>query len=762
MEKSHRANVLVTSCLKTPVDPHTKVPLALYERERAAPCAAGHPPDNRNYEKQVRYDSDSDLSDAGPRGGEGRGPAPGQNRGAPGPMGPMDLLELCSSNQEYCRRLEALRRAHLHTMGQLERMYRTQLGLKAPGPAGGQAGGPSRWQSERSGVAVRELRKAFSAVELSPIRGGGLSDSSEEEEEGVANHDSAKTRGRSLPPSARERIRTMWENFTVGELAPRDRRPESARSQSEGQGGGKGRGRGRARAEPEREGESERDTWRHRCTVPRPFQMTLREADRKRRGVRSRAHVELESDLLRKELAELAECQRKFRASPVPAHVYLPLYEELAARNQERTRRRRSPRRVSQKPSAVLERERERKEARVREQPRREEGEAGRMFRAKPVPRSVYDSTVSERMKEDQLYRAIKMQMRSRELLQSASLPRSMLGRPRRNAKRGGAGEREEEEEARTEADFRPRINGEVPDFEAGYRRFREQLQSRREERPTTACEPFRLRTADVRQRRQRSRSEAEAGPYAAPSRPPTSDSSLSSSLSASLEHLRPARTTDAARKRQEAVRRVLEERRKAEEEEETRRRGQKRRVRRLQSVISKRALANDPHTALALTRTAKLRQLRKQDLQRRKEFREEMREMEERVRGRPLLLEQVTQRNARQVVERRYADALHALGLSEDLVLRLAPDRTQGPQGRGEPRDQASVSSQEEQRGQEDRDPESCADYYPDDYEELDDPGLSGEEKGEEEDHRGGDDEDAEEEEDEEEDCDHADQDVD
>lgn len=37
MDRSHRANVLVTSCLKTPVDPHTKVPLALYERARAAP-----------------------------------------------------------------------------------------------------------------------------------------------------------------------------------------------------------------------------------------------------------------------------------------------------------------------------------------------------------------------------------------------------------------------------------------------------------------------------------------------------------------------------------------------------------------------------------------------------------------------------------------------------------------------------------------------------------------------------------------------------
>uniref|UniRef100_A0A8C6SL39 Uncharacterized protein n=1 Tax=Neogobius melanostomus TaxID=47308 RepID=A0A8C6SL39_9GOBI len=33
MANAHRANVLVTSCLKTPVDPHTKVPLASYERD---------------------------------------------------------------------------------------------------------------------------------------------------------------------------------------------------------------------------------------------------------------------------------------------------------------------------------------------------------------------------------------------------------------------------------------------------------------------------------------------------------------------------------------------------------------------------------------------------------------------------------------------------------------------------------------------------------------------------------------------------------
>lgn len=53
MSNSHRTNVLVTSCLKTPVDPHTKAPLASYERERVLPYSATVQPDNRDCEKEV-------------------------------------------------------------------------------------------------------------------------------------------------------------------------------------------------------------------------------------------------------------------------------------------------------------------------------------------------------------------------------------------------------------------------------------------------------------------------------------------------------------------------------------------------------------------------------------------------------------------------------------------------------------------------------------------------------------------------------------
>lgn len=45
MANAHRTNALVTSCLKTPVDPQTKAPLASYERDALLRI------DNRDFEE---------------------------------------------------------------------------------------------------------------------------------------------------------------------------------------------------------------------------------------------------------------------------------------------------------------------------------------------------------------------------------------------------------------------------------------------------------------------------------------------------------------------------------------------------------------------------------------------------------------------------------------------------------------------------------------------------------------------------------------
>ncbi|KAG8014526.1 hypothetical protein GBF38_003024, partial [Nibea albiflora] len=128
MANAHRTNVLVTSCLKTPVDPHTKAPLASYERERALPSAniTSHV-DNRDYEKE---DSGSDFCDEDCLG-----------KSAPllltdyRPAGDcLDLSEIFFSNEEYYMKLEELKKAHLRTMAELESMYRQKLQLKSMEP----------------------------------------------------------------------------------------------------------------------------------------------------------------------------------------------------------------------------------------------------------------------------------------------------------------------------------------------------------------------------------------------------------------------------------------------------------------------------------------------------------------------------------------------------------------------------------------------------------------------------------------------------
>lgn len=268
-------------------------------------------------------------------------------------------------------------------------------------------------------------------------------------------------------------------------------------------------------------------------------------------------------------MEELTECQKKFHACPPPAHVCLPLYEDLQEHDEERRRLHREMEQqcllTSQRPFSFLERERlkkEQKEAKLHEQMlkhNREEEERRKCpFKAKPVPRRVKEAASGEQQKEEELYRAIKMQMRARELLHSASMPPSMLARQLSERQVHKAAQDEEQT-------HRPKINAEVPDFDGSYRRFRKQLAKCKEVRPVTACEPFQLRTANIASHKERIMADIEAEikspklsrwPFMTPPAlsPRTPSSSLCSSLSGSQECLS-AKITDAAKKRQEAVR---------------------------------------------------------------------------------------------------------------------------------------------------------------------------------------------------------------
>lgn len=74
--------------------------------------------------------------------------------------------------------------------------------------------------------------------------------------------------------------------------------------------------------------EASRVEWAPRITVPEPFSMSIREkhkSDSKKQLMEKEVQRQRELELER----QLMESNKKFRANPVPAQVYMPLYEKL-------------------------------------------------------------------------------------------------------------------------------------------------------------------------------------------------------------------------------------------------------------------------------------------------------------------------------------------------------------------------------------------------------------------------------------------------
>ncbi|NXT94941.1 F161B protein, partial [Anhinga rufa] len=145
--------------------------------------------------------------------------------------------------------------------------------------------------------------------------------------------------------------------------------------------------------------------WIPSVTIPQPFEMTLREARRKSQLMKSNVFLELDKQRDKRQSQDEAECQKQFRAQPVPAHVFLPLYQEIMEQNEIRrqtaTQKRKELLLSSQRPFSFLEKEEKKKEA-IRQKfleaatPK----ESSKQKRAsKKVPKSTYDSLLGDKLK---------------------------------------------------------------------------------------------------------------------------------------------------------------------------------------------------------------------------------------------------------------------------------------------------------------------------------------------------------------------------
>ncbi|KAI1895529.1 hypothetical protein AGOR_G00107190 [Albula goreensis] len=285
-----------------------------------------------------------------------------------------------------------------------------------------------------------------------------------------------------------------------------------------------------------------------------------------------------------------------------------------------------------------------------------------------PIPIAVKDPRVSELLKvEEELDRKVRIQMRAQDMLRNSMAPiETQVHREdleRRCAQRTKKEALSFLEEKPT---FQPRTSTQVPDFDKLYRVFQKEVLKRAVNKEVTKCQPFQLRTSALPPRQSKKSSDSsqeKAGkPYLKRSHSFSGITSLSSDTL-------PTYITDAARKRLSAIRRSMEEKTSKEQESAQWMQKHMMKSQAMKNTVTSRAKAMDPHKSLKEVYQEKLKQHRETDQKRMKEYKRELQEMNTRVKVRPYLFEQVTQKNAKSDAERRYRVRLEQVGLNELFV---------------------------------------------------------------------------------------------
>lgn len=133
--------------------------------------------------------------------------------------------------------------------------------------------------------------------------------------------------------------------------------------------------------------------------------MTLREARKKSQLMKSNMFLELDKLKNKRQSQDEAECQKQFRAQPVPAHVFLPLYHEIMEQNEVRrqiaTQKRKELLLSTQRPFSFLEKEEKKKEA-IRQKflAAATPNESSKLKKVnRKVPRSTNDTLLGDKLK---------------------------------------------------------------------------------------------------------------------------------------------------------------------------------------------------------------------------------------------------------------------------------------------------------------------------------------------------------------------------
>ena len=122
---------------------------------------------------------------------------------------------------------------------------------------------------------------------------------------------------------------------------------------------------------------------------------------------------------------------KQFKANPVPATTFLPLYEMINACNQERREQiketsKQTLKRLEKPFSFMAREEAKRKERESQILLSKETAEKEQCFQAGEIPEYVFDPNIMERIEEEEEYRKIRIRQRALESLAESHLPTGM------------------------------------------------------------------------------------------------------------------------------------------------------------------------------------------------------------------------------------------------------------------------------------------------------------------------------------------------
>lgn len=391
-----------------------------------------------------------------------------------------------------------------------------------------------------------------------------------------------------------------------------------------------------------------------------------------------RGAPEKETIKLSKEEEDEAECQRKFTAAPVPSHVFLPLYQEIMeGREQERQQGHEQRRRFlisMQKPFSFLDRDEKRREMLVEMLSTASQAQKTKTVTTrKPTLKAITDPAISEHLKEQELSRKIRIQTRAQETLRNSTAPiQTKLASSNPEPRSAQHTKNQILAFLEEKPTFQPRTNSHVPDFARLQKAFHREALKGTENKDVTRCQPFHLRTSLRPTRPGRTSHESTQEPTISVRFKKSNSFGGISSLSTDTL---PTYITDAARKRSMAIRKSMEESESQKQESAEWLRRHRMRSQALKKTVCIRAKVMDPHISLKDVCHEKLKQHREADQQRTREYKKELQNMNARVSVRPYLFEQVTQRNAKADVERRYRNKLKEAGLNEHFVAMMGEE---------------------------------------------------------------------------------------